>query len=79
VVDATPQDAVAPIDLDQNGEADLCQLRRGDLDLNGAVDQDDVAILMQLIGSDPVLGIGDLDGDGAIDNGDVAALVLLFK
>jgi alpha-tubulin suppressor-like RCC1 family protein len=78
VVDATPQDAVAPIDLDQNGEADLCQLRRGDLDLNGAVDQDDVAILMQLIGSDPVLGIGDLDGDGAIDNGDAALLLTSF-
>jgi hypothetical protein len=43
------------------------------------VDQDDATLLMQLVGSDPVLGIGDLDGDGAIDNGDVAALVLLFK
>ena len=78
VVDAAPQDTVDPIDLDQNGEADLCQLRRGDLDLNGTVDQFDVAILMELVGSDPVLGIGDLDGDGSIDNADIALLLTNF-
>ena len=78
VVDATLQETVDPIDLDQNGEADLCQLRRGDLDLNGAVDQDDATLLMQLVGSDPVLGIGDLDGDGSIDNADIAVLLTNF-
>lgn len=77
-VDAAPQDTVDPIDLDQNGEADLCQLRRGDLDLNGTVDQDDAMLLMQLVGSDPVLGIGDLDGDGSIDNADIAVLLTNF-
>ena len=77
-VDAAPQDTVDPIDLDQNGEADLCQLRRGDLDLNGTVDQDDATLLMQLVGSDPVLGIGDLDGDGSIDNADIAVLLTNF-
>jgi len=77
-VDATPQEAVDPIDLDQNGEADLCQLRRGDLDLNGTVDQDDATLLMQLVGSDPVLGIGDLDGDGSIDSADIAVLLTDF-
>jgi hypothetical protein len=78
VVDAAPQDTVDPVDLDQNGEADLCQLRRGDLDLNGTVDQDDATLLMQLVGSDPVLGIGDLDGDGSIDNADIAVLLTNF-
>ena len=78
VVDAAPQDTVDPVDLDQNGEADLCQLRRGDLDLNGTVDQFDVAILMELVGSDPVLGIGDLDGDGSIGNADIALFLTNF-
>jgi len=78
VVVATPQETFDPIDLDQNGEADLCQLRRGDLDLNGTVDQDDATLLMQLVGSDPVLGIGDLDGDGAIDSADIAVLLTDF-
>ena len=76
--DAAPHDAVDPIDLDGNGEADLCQLRRGDLDLNGIVDQDDAMLLMPLVGSEPVLGIGDLDGDGSIDNADIAVLLTSF-
>ena len=78
-IDGPAQDVVEPIDLDLNGEADLCQMRRGDVDLNGTVDQDDVAMLVELIGSDPVLGIGDLDGDGIIDEGDIAVLMLLTE
>jgi hypothetical protein len=78
VIEAMAHDTVDPIDLDQNGEADLCQLRRGDLDLNGTVDQDDATLLMEWVGSDPVLGIGDLDGDGSIDNADIALLLTNF-
>ena len=78
-VDAPAQEVVDPIDLDLNGEADLCQMRRGDLDLNGTVDQDDVTLLIELIGSEPIFGIGDLDGNGIVDDGDIAALALLFE
>jgi fibronectin type 3 domain-containing protein len=69
-----PTDAPAIIDLDQNGEPDLCQLRRGDLDLNGRMDEADLALLLTMIGEEPVLGFGDLNGDGVIDGGDVQVL-----
>ncbi|MCE2875357.1 MAG: hypothetical protein LW625_06945, partial [Planctomycetaceae bacterium] len=71
---ADPTNAPAIIDLDQNGEPDLCQLRRGDLDLNGRMDEADLALLLIMIGEEPVLGFGDLNGDGVIDGSDVQAL-----
>ena len=66
---------VAAIDLDANGEADICQLRRGDLDLNGVIDQNDLAILFDMIGTEPVLGIGDMDANGVIDESDMSMLL----
>ena len=69
-----PTNAPAIIDLDQNGEPDLCQLRRGDLDLNGRMDEADLALLLTMIGEEPVLGFGDLNGDCMIDGSDVQAL-----
>jgi fibronectin type 3 domain-containing protein len=69
-----PTIAPATIDLDQNGEPDLCQLRRGDLDLNGRLDEADLALLLTMIGEEPMLGFGDLNGDGVIDGGDVQVL-----
>ena len=66
---------VAAIDLDDNGEADICQLRRGDLDLNGVIDQNDLAILFDMIGTEPVLGIGDMDANGLIDEIDMSMLL----
>jgi hypothetical protein len=78
MVDAPVQEVIEPIDLDLNGEADLCQMRRGDLDLNGTVDQEDVTVLIELIGSAPIFGIGDLDGDGTIGNADAAVLLMEF-
>jgi len=71
---ADPTNAPTIIDLDQNGEPDLCQLRRGDLDLNGRMDEADLALLLTMIGEEPVLGLGDLNGDGMIDASDVQAL-----
>jgi fibronectin type 3 domain-containing protein len=71
---ADPTNAPAIIDLDQNGEPDLCQLRRGDLDLNGRMDEADLALLLTMIGEEPVLGFGDLNGDGVIDGSDLQAL-----
>jgi hypothetical protein len=55
---ADPTNAPAIIDLDQNGEPDLCQLRRGDLDLNGRLDEADLALLLTMIGEEPVLEPG---------------------
>ena len=51
-------------DLDGNGEADLCQLRRGDLDLDGDVDAADGELLFSLVGRHAHDGIADLDHDG---------------
>ena len=72
--DAT-SNAVA-IDLDHNGVADICQLRAGDFDLNSVIDEHDMAILLGMIDTDPVLGIGDMDGNGKIDAGDISLLLL---
>ena len=64
------------IDLDHNGEADICQLRRGDLNLNGVVDDGDMSNLLDMIGTKPLHGIGDLDGNGVIDSADMSLLLL---
>ena len=71
----TTSNAVA-IDLDHNGVADICQLRAGDFDLNSVIDEHDMAILLGMIDTDPVLGIGDMDGNGKIDAGDISLLLL---
>jgi hypothetical protein len=67
---------VTAIDLDLNGEADICQLRRGDLDLNGVIDDGDMGILLDMIGVEPLHGIGDMDANGAIDSADMGLLLL---
>ena len=81
--DANAPDAtagtVAAIDLDLNGEADICQLRGGDLNLNGVVDDADMSILLDIIGTEPLYGIGDLDGNGVIDSADMRLLLLKVK
>jgi len=62
------------IDLDSNGRPDICQLLEGDLNLDGTLDQADVAELLLLIGELPISGIGDVNLDGVIDMRDVAML-----
>ena len=71
---ATPS---TTIDLDRNGVPDLCQMRCGDLDLSGEIDQGDLAVLLMMVGTDPVLAIGDLYADGAIEAADLAVLATL--
>ncbi|MFZ4698218.1 MAG: hypothetical protein ACOYMO_09460, partial [Phycisphaerales bacterium] len=71
---AQPPEEPSFIDLDQNGEADLCQLRRGDLDLDGTINESDLALLLTMLGEAPVMGFGDLNDDGVIDATDVAEL-----
>ncbi|MEI6024038.1 MAG: IPT/TIG domain-containing protein [Phycisphaerales bacterium] len=74
--DITVHTATQPIDLDHNGEADICQLRRGDLDLDGSITELDVAMLLDMVHSQPILGIGDLDGNGVIDSADISMMLL---
>ena len=64
------------IDLDHNGVADMCQLRGGDFDLNGMIDERDMSILLNMINTKPVLGIGDMDGNGEIDSADMSLILL---
>jgi len=63
------------MDWDSNGVSDLCQMRCGDLDLDGLIDFSDLAVLTGMYGLKPALGVGDLDGDGEIGNSDAALLL----
>ena len=71
-----PDDSVSDeMDWDGNGVSDLCQMRCGDLDLDGLIDFSDLAVLTGMYGLEPALGVGDLDGDGEIGNLDAALLM----
>lgn len=64
-------------DENANLRIDLCERRKGDLDLSGAIDFGDVAMVMLLFGEENV-EVGDIDGSGRVDFGDVAMLLLDF-
>jgi len=74
-----PVATLEAIDLDHNGEADICQLRDGDLDLNGVIDNIDMGILFDMIGVEPLHGIGDMDANGVIDSADMGLLLLKIE
>ena len=60
-----------------NGRLDSCEWKKGDLDLSGAIDFGDIAILMLYFGEvNPVFG--DMDANNRIDFGDVALLLVDF-
>jgi hypothetical protein len=63
------------VDVDQDGVADLCQLRCGDLNMDGSIDFGDMSLLTGMYGLKPVLGVGDLDDDGDIDVDDLRMLM----
>ena len=69
-------EAVPDLDFDANGEPDLCQLRRGDLDLDGDRDAEDARWMARLVGRDSPDGIADLDGDGVVTVLDLLAAVV---
>jgi len=35
-----------------------------------------MSVLLNMMNTEPVLGIGDMDGNGVVDSGDVGALML---
>ena len=72
----TVADIAEAIDLDHNGVADMCQLRAGDFDLNGMIDERDMSIILNMINTEPIMGIGDMDGNGEIDSADISVILL---
>ena len=64
-------------DENANLRLDLCEQRKGDLDLNGMIDFGDIALLMLFFGEEGV-PYGDMDANNRIDFGDVALLLLDF-
>lgn len=68
-------DAIRAGSVDSNGDGqpDLCQRTRGDIDLSGHVDSGDIVMLMLVMGEeDPT--VGDLTQDGVIDRDDLERL-----
>jgi hypothetical protein len=51
----------------------------GDLDLNGVIDDSDMGILLDMIGTEPLHGIGDMDANGVIDSADMGLLLLKIE
>jgi hypothetical protein len=60
-------------DLDRDGEPDVCQRMFGDFNLDGAVDEQDIALLLLNIG-DSEAAFGDLNRDGVVDRVDLELL-----
>ena len=51
----------------------------GDLDLNGVIDNIDMGILFDMIGTEALHGIGDMDANGVIDSSDRGLLLLKIE
>jgi formylglycine-generating enzyme required for sulfatase activity len=66
------------VDSDADGQPDRCEWARGDLNLDGIVNGDDLAMLLGMWGQiDPPFG--DFDGDGLIGAGDLAFLLAAWS
>ncbi|MBM4006358.1 MAG: hypothetical protein FJ292_02155 [Planctomycetes bacterium] len=64
-------------DLDRDGQIDTCERARGDVNLNGVVNQNDLFYVLGLWDS-PLVSFGDADQDGEISGGDLALVLLYF-
>ena len=66
-------------DADRNGSPDNCQQCRGDVDLNGAVDVDDLIEVFiawgNVISGPPVAGDADLNNDGIVNALDLVQVI----
>ena len=61
-------------DKDSDGQPDDCEYAYGDFDLNGLIDAQDLAVLLDAWGiPNPV--VGDITGDGVVNGQDLAALL----
>lgn len=60
-------------DADGDGQPDLCQRERGDLDLNGHVDAGDIVLLLLMLGDETAV-MGDFNQDGCVDRADLEHL-----
>jgi len=64
-------------DRDRDGQLDACERSRGDVNLNGTVNQFDLFYVLGLWDS-PLVSFGDADGDGEVSGGDIALVLLNF-
>jgi len=64
-------------DRDKDGQIDTCERARGDVNLNGVVNQNDLFYVLGLWDS-PLVSFGDADQDGEISGGDLALVLLNF-
>lgn len=64
-------------DRDRDGQLDSCERARGDVNLNGVVNQFDLFYVLGLWDS-PLVSFGDADGDGEVSGGDIAIVLLNF-
>ena len=64
-------------DEDLNGELDVCQRERGDVDLNGVVNEEDLASLIRAFTNHDMLG--DLNLDGELDGADFALYLMALE
>jgi hypothetical protein len=62
-------------DRDRDGQLDTCERARGDVNLNGVVNQNDLFFVLGLWDS-PLVSYGDADQDGEISGGDIAIVLL---
>jgi hypothetical protein len=61
-------------DKDSDGQPDDCEYAYGDFDLNGLIDAQDLAVLLDAWGiPNPV--VGDITGDGVVNGQDLAVLL----